>query len=140
MKLYLHKLSAGMALAALLLVQLSFTAGTSIPQGSWSKLADRTVQYTVDHTEVTIDGLQQNLGALRVKVAKGAINLHRCVVYYSNSQTQDIAVLNSIPEGGESKVIELTHSDQPVTKVVLVYDTKNRAIQKADVELWGRRN
>ena len=128
-----------MALAALLLAQLSFTASTALPQGNWSKLADRTVQYTVDHTEITIDGLQENLDALKVKVAKGAINLHRCVVYYKDSQTQDIAVLNSIPEGSESKVIELASNGQAVTKVVLVYDTKNRAIQRADVELWGRR-
>ena len=140
MKLYLHQFSAAMALAALLLAQLSFTASTNRPQGNWTKLADRTVQYTVDHTEITIDGLQQNLDALRVKVTKGAINLHRCVVYYKDSQTQDIAVLNSIPEGSESKVIELTPNGQAVVKVVLVYDTKNRAIQKADVELWGRRN
>jgi hypothetical protein len=138
MKLYLHKFAPRIFLMALLLAQLSFTAGTALPQGNWTKLADRTVNYTIDHTEINIDGIRQNLGAIRVKVARGAINLHRCVVYYQDSQTQDIAVLNSIPEGGESKVIELAHN-QPVTRVVLVYDTKNRAIQKADVELWGRR-
>lgn len=131
--------TASMALAVLFLAQLSFTASTALPQGNWIKLADRTVQYTIDHTEITIDGLHHDLTALRVRVPKGTINLHRCVVYYKDSQTQDIAVLNSIPEGSESKVIELTPNGQAVVKVILVYDTKNRAIQKADVELWGRK-
>lgn len=139
MKLYLHKFSTRVFLMALLLAQLSFTAGTALRQGNWTKLADRTVNYTVDHTEINIDGIRQTLNAVRVKVSKGAINLHRCVVYYQDSQTQDIAVLNAIPEGGESKVIELNHTDQAVMRIVLVYDTKNRDNQKADVELWGRK-
>ena len=140
MKLYLHKFMPWIFLMALLLAQLSFTAGTALPQGNWTKLADRTVNHTIDHTEIDIDGIRQKLAAVRVRVSKGAINLHRCVVYYQDSQTQDIAVLNSIPEGGESKVIELTHTNQAVMRIVLIYDTKNRAIQKADVELWGRKN
>ena len=112
----------------------------SQPQNNWVKLASRTLAYTVDHSQVDIDGLQDYLGALRVRVAKGAINLQRCVVYYKDSQTQDFDVLNAIPQGGESKIIELSRTDQPVTRIVFVYDTKNRAIQKADVEFWGRKN
>ena len=123
---------------SLLALILFFTYGRA-PQNNWVKLANRTISYTVDHSEMVIDGLNENLNALRVKVAKGAINLHRCVVYYQNSQTQDIDILNSIPEGGESKVIDLPRSDQSITKLVFVYDTKNRAIQKADIELWGRK-
>ena len=84
--------------------------------------------------------MQDYLNALRIKVAKGAINLHRCVVYYKDGQTQDIDVLNAIPQGGQSRIIELTRTDQPVTRLVFVYDTKNRAIEKADIELWGRKN
>lgn len=109
-------------------------------QNNWIKLASRTLGYTVDHSQVEVDGLQDNLGALKVKVIKGAINLQHCVVYYKDSQTQDIDVLNVIPQGAESRIIELQRTDQPVTKIVFVYDTKNRAIQKADVELWGRKN
>ena len=141
MKIFLLKLSGMLALIAPLLGDLPATAVRTAPlQEKWIKLGERTVTYTVDHSEIVIDGIQENLNALKVKVPRGAINLHNCVVYYKNSQTQDITILNSIPEGGESKVIELPASDQPITKLVFVYDTKNRAIQKADVELWGRRD
>jgi hypothetical protein len=110
------------------------------PQEKWVKLAERTANYTVDHSQIVLDGLDANLTALRVKVKKGALNLHRCAIFYKNGQTQDIDILNSIPEGGQSKVIEIPGSDRLISKLVFTYDTKNRDIQKADVELWGRQN
>lgn len=111
-----------------------------IPQDKWVKLAGRTANYTVDHSQIIFDGLEQSLTAMRIKVNKGALNLHRCAVFYKNGQTQDIDILNSIPEGGQSKVIEIPASSRIITKVVFTYDTKNRAIRQAEVELWGRQH
>ena len=117
-----------------------FTATSAPPQEKWVKLGERTAAYTVDHSQIIVDGLEQNLNALRVKVKKGALNLHRCAIFYKNGQTQDIDILNSIPEGGQSKIIEIPANDHLITKLVFTYDTKNRAIDKANVELWGRQN
>jgi hypothetical protein len=117
-----------------------FNALSAPPQDKWVKLGDRTANYTVDHSQIVFEGLDVNLNAIRVKVKKGALNLHRCTIFYKNSQTQDIDILNSIPEGGQSKIIEIQANDRTITKLVFTYDTKNRAIQKADVELWGRQN
>ncbi len=127
-------------LAMCLLVSWSGKPIYSPIQEKWTKLADRTITYTVDHSEIVVDGLSENLDALRVKVKKGAINLHRCVVYYKNNETQQIDVLNSIPAGNESKVIELASPPKTINKLVFTYDTKNRAVQKAEVEIWGRKN
>ena len=52
------------------------SASTSI-QDKWVKLGERTVNYTVDHSEIVFESLNANVSALRVKVRKGAINLHR---------------------------------------------------------------
>lgn len=112
--------------------------GNTFSQGKWVKLGDRTVNYTVDHSEMVVDGLNANLGAMRVKVKKGAINLHRAVVYYKDNQTYEADILNSIPAGNESKIIELPSPVKTVTKLVFTYDTKNRATQKVEVEVWGR--
>lgn len=141
MKLYLHKLSGKLALGILLLAQWpALSSSTAVVQEKWIRLGSRTVTATIDHTELTFDGLQHGLNGVKVKVTSGAINLHRCVAYYKDSQTEEVAVLNAIPQGSESKVIELTRTGQPVVKLVFVYDTKNRAIQKADVEVWGRQH
>lgn len=119
----------------------AMTAVTTTTQEKWIKLGDRTLTYTPDHSQIIVEGIEESLNALRVKVKKGALNLHRCAIFYKNGQTQDIDILNSIPEGGQSKVIEIPPgNDQLITKIVFTYDTKNRAVQKADVELWGRQN
>ena len=114
------------------------SANTSF-QESWIKLGERTVNYTVDHSEIVFEGLNTNVSALRVKVRRGAINLHRCVVFYQDNQTHEIDVLNSIPAGQESKVMELPIPTKTINKLVFTYDTKNRATQKAEVEVLGRR-
>lgn len=116
---------------------LAASPATNLQQ-NWIKIGERTVNYTIDHSEIVFEGVQKNLGALQVKVKKGAINLHRCVVYFEDGQTQDMDVLNAIPEGGESKVLELPANSRTISKLVFTYDTKNRATQKADVEVWGR--
>jgi hypothetical protein len=108
-------------------------------QAKWVKLGDRTVNYTVDHSEIVIEGTQEGLNALRVKVTKGAINLHGCRVTYKNGQTADIDVLNSIPQGGESKVIDLPASEQAIVRITFWYDMKNRAVQQTTIEIWGRK-
>ncbi|HYF30911.1 MAG TPA: hypothetical protein VD993_07315 [Chitinophagaceae bacterium] len=132
-----RKRSGKLALIISLLAGLPvFYANTF--QDKWAKLGDRTVNYTVDHSEMVVEGIEKELNAVRVKVKQGAINLHRCVVHYKGGQTQDIDILNSIPAGNESKVIELPSPVKTVSKLVFTYDTKNRAIQKADVEVWGR--
>lgn len=120
-----------------LLALLAASPATHIQQ-SWVKIGDRTVNYTVDHSEIVFEGVQKNLSALRVKVRKGAINLHRCAIFFDNGQTQDVDIMNAIPQGGESKMIELPADSRTIVKLVFTYDTKNRATQKAEVEIWGR--
>ena len=107
-------------------------------QEKWVKIGERTVNYTVDHSELVFEGLNINVNALRFKVKKGAINLHRCVVFFQDNQTHEVDILNSIAAGQESKVIELPTPSKTIAKLVFTYDTKNRASQKVEVEVLGR--
>ena len=131
--------SGMLILAVILLASWPVLSSNTSYQEKWIKLGERTVNYTVDHSEIVFEGLNVNVSALRVKVRKGAINLHRCVVFYQDNQTHEIDVLNSIPAGQESKVMELPTPTKTINKVVLTYDTKNRATQKAEVEVLGRK-
>src|SRR5215213_6065482 len=99
MKLFLMHYAGMLALTVLLAATRTVPLEHTSMQNNWVKLADRTVTYTVSHTQIVVDGLKDNLGALKVKVTSGAINLHRCVIYYQNGQTQDVDVLNSIAQG-----------------------------------------
>jgi hypothetical protein len=134
----LQPLRSGKLILILPLLALLAASPAGYLQQNWVKIGDRTVNYTVDHSEIVFDGLQKDVSALRIKVKKGAINLHRCAIFYDNGQTHDIDIMNAIPQGGESKVIELPSDSRTIVKLVFTYDTKNRAIQKADLEIWGR--
>lgn len=125
-------------LLTLLSVCLAASPDNKNVQERWVRLAERTVNHTLDHSESMIDGIDKNLTSVRFKVTKGALNLHRCRVQYKNGQTQDIDILNSIPEGGESKVIDLPVNNDVITRLSFWYDTKNRGIKKATVEIWGK--
>jgi hypothetical protein len=138
MNQHVRSRSGLLILAITLLVSWPLLSANTSIQDKWVKLGERTVNHTVDHSEIVFESLNANVGALRVKVRKGAINLHRCVVYYQDNQTHEIDILNSIPAGQESKVIELPVPPKTINKLVFTYDTKNRATQKAEVEVMGR--
>ena len=131
--------SGMLILAVILLAFWPVLSANTSSQETWIKLGERTVNYTVDHSEIVFEGLNVNVSALRVKVRRGAINLHRCVVFYQDNQTHEIDVLNSIPAGQESKIMELPTPTKIINKLVFTYDTKNRATQKAEVEVLGRK-
>lgn len=127
------------AIVMLILLALSPALSShTFKQGNWVKLGDRTVNYTVDRSEIVLQQLSTSPSALRVKVIKGAINLHRCVVYFNDNQTLQLDVLNSVPAGSESKILELPAPAKAITKLVFTYDMKNRASQQVAVEVWAR--
>ncbi|MBI5915227.1 MAG: DUF2541 family protein [Bacteroidetes bacterium] len=104
----------------------------------WEKLGERNVNFAVDRDEIFVTASEGRFTALKIKVRKGAINLHKMVVHFGDGSEQEVETRNNIAAGGESRVIDLAGNRRVITKVVFVYDTKNFADRKAEVELWGR--
>lgn len=104
----------------------------------WEKLGERNVNFRVDRDEIFVTASEGRFTALKIKVRKGAINLHKMVVHFGDGSEQEVETRNNIAAGGESRVIDLAGNRRVITKVVFVYDTKNFADRKAEVELWGR--
>lgn len=120
------------------LVASSFTVKPANTFARWEKLGERKVNYAVDRDEIQVWARDGFFDALKLKVKKGAINLHKMVVHFGNGEQKEIELRNNIRPGGESRVIDLPGNNRVITKVVFWYDTKNRAHRKAEVELWGR--
>jgi len=111
---------------------------TPAGQGKWEKLGERKVNFSADRDEIHVGRMEGTFDALKIKVRKGAINMHKMVVHFGNGDSKEIELRNDIPAGGESRVIDLPGNNRVITKVVFWYDTKNRAIRRAELELWGR--
>ena len=104
----------------------------------WEKLGERNVNFRVDRDEILVTASEGRFTALKIKVRKGVLNLHKMVVHFGDGSEQEIETRDEIRAGGESRVINLEGNRRVIRKVVFVYDTKNFADQKAEVELWGR--
>ncbi len=116
-------------------VLMSFT---TVSFNRWKLLGAKKVDYGLDRDEIitTFDG---PLTALRFKVKRSPINMHKIMIYFRNGDVEEIIVRENLGAGGQSRIIDLPGNKRSVNKVVFLYDTKNLARRKGVVELWGRR-
>ncbi len=131
-----------LALATLMLMVLSLGSAAAhhlLPQpGPWELLGSRKVNFAVDRDEIFVTAREGSFTALQLKVKGAPIDLTRVVVHFRNGQEEVLEVRERIPAGGQTRVLDLPGNRRVITKVVFVYDTRNRARQRSTVELWGR--
>lgn len=113
------------------------TAEPTTTQQSWDKLGERSIEAT-DNGMTTLNAKTSTVNAIKIKVRKGGINLHRCEIWFQNGTKKSVDLRNDVPAGSESREIDLTDKSNSITKVIFWYDTRNYGKQSAEVELWGR--
>ncbi|MEZ4920244.1 MAG: DUF2541 family protein [Saprospiraceae bacterium] len=119
------------------LVSMSFTNSGTLVNG-WEHLGSRKVNYKVDRDEILVTAAEGRFTKLKFKAEGAPINMHKMKVVFRNGQSQEIALRNNIPAGGESRVIDLQGNRRIIQKVVFWYDTKNFAGKRATLHLWGK--
>lgn len=106
--------------------------------GHWEKLGQRQVNFAVDRDVIQVRAREGSFTSLQLKVKGATVDLTRAVVHFRNGEQQVLNVRQTIPRGGQSRVLDLPGNNRIITKVVFIYDTRNRARRRATVELWGR--
>lgn len=104
----------------------------------WERLGSRKVKKSLDRDEILVTRREGRFSAVKLKVRKSGINLHRFVVHFVGGGQQEVKVRKNMPAGGETRVIDLRGRRRAISKVVFWYDTKGIAGNKAKVDLWGR--
>jgi hypothetical protein len=105
----------------------------------WEKLGQRKVNYKIERDEIMVTARDGRFTAVKLKVRKGAVNMHKMIIHFGDGSKQQVNLKNKIPAGGETRVINLKGKQKRVIrKVVFWYDTRNLANNRATVELWGR--
>ncbi len=107
-------------------------------QARWERLGQRKVNFKVDKDEIDVGRFEGFFDALRLKVEKGPVNMHKMVVHFHNGETKEIELRDNFTAGSEIRIIDLPRNRRIIDKVVFWYDTKDFANGKAIVELWGR--
>ena len=105
----------------------------------WERLGKRKVKRGIDHDVISVTRAEGRFSAIKLKVLKSGINMHRCVVYFTSGDSQKVQLKNDIRAGGETRVINLEgRRKRVINRVEFWYDTKGLINDKAVVELWGR--
>lgn len=129
------------ALAALFAMSFQNSTAISATESArpWELLGVKKVDYKLDRDEILVTAQEGRFTGLKIKVKNSPINMHRVAVHYGNGEVQEIELRENFRAGSESRVLDLPGNKRVIRKVVMWYDTKNLAIGRGEVELWGRR-
>ncbi|MEX1202580.1 MAG: hypothetical protein WEA59_05025 [Ferruginibacter sp.] len=105
--------------------------------GSWRLLGTVTAALTADHDKIIVAGPYDYFRKLKFKVTNASINMQRMIVTYHDGAPENIELRFNIPQGGESRVIDLKGGKRKLRTVEFWYDTKGVLNGKANVTLFG---
>jgi hypothetical protein len=108
--------------------------------GSWVLIGTTQANHSADHDGIVVKGPFDNFRSIKFKVTDAPLNMQHMVVTYDNGQPDRIEVRQNIPQGGESRVIDLKGiGKRSVRRIDFWYDTKGFLKGKADVTVFGKK-
>jgi hypothetical protein len=128
------------ALAATL--ALTFQSFTTLPVSAtmrpWELLGTKKVNYGLDRDEIDVTAREGSFTGIQLRVKRSPINMHKVAVHFGNGEVQEFELRDNFRAGSESRILDLPGNKRVIRKIVIWYDTKNLAVGKGVVEVWGR--
>jgi len=110
------------------------------PAGSWRAIGATEAGFQADHDGILVRGPYDDFRRIKFKVTGAPLNLQRLVVTYESGQPDRIDVRSNIPDGGESRQIDLQGSGKRrIRRIDFWYDTKGFLKGKAHVTVFGKK-
>ena len=108
------------------------------PPGSWSVIGTTEPNFRADHDGIMVAGPFDNFRRVKFKVTDAPLSLYKLVVTYENGSPDNIEVRENIPQGGESRVIDLKGvGTRRIRRIDFWYDTKGIFKGKAKVTMFA---
>jgi hypothetical protein len=139
------KRSMMMLAAVLVMVALAWAAPDqkvvqprAAAPGSWVLIGRTEANHSADHDGIVVKRPFDNFRRIKFKVTDAPLNMQHMVITYDNGQPDKIEVRQNIPQGGESRVIDLKGvGKRSIRRIDFWYDTKGFLKGKADVTVFG---
>ena len=107
-------------------------------KGTWRVLGHTQANHSADHDMIIIKGPYDYFRRLKFKVTDAPLQMQRMLVRYDDGgRPENIDIRYNIPQGGESRIIDLRGGKRKLKSVEFWYDTKGFLRGKADVTLFG---
>jgi phosphoribosyl 1,2-cyclic phosphodiesterase len=106
--------------------------------GEWRLIGQTHADHGADHDSIIVKGPFDNFRKIKFKVTDAPLNMQHMVVTYDNGNPDKIDIRQNIPQGGESRAIDLRGiGKRSVRRIDFWYDTKGFLKGKADVTVFG---
>jgi hypothetical protein len=106
--------------------------------GQWRLIGQTEADHGVDHDTIVVRGPYDNFRRIKFKVTDAGLNMQHMVVTYDNGAPDRIEVRQNIPQGGESRSIDLRGAGaRSIRRIDFWYDTKGWLHGKANVTVFG---
>ena len=117
---------------------LAFCTSVYAQRGRWTYLGDSHVDGSADHDSIRVGRSDGSFRAIRLRVSGGAINFERVVVRYGNRTQEEIPIRARIPDGGQTRAIDLP-GDRRIIQSVDLWYSKGNWRRRPKVTLYGMR-
>ncbi len=124
-------------LGVLALTALFGCAGRMHASSDWELLGSRRVSDRVDHDVIGVGGGRGDYRRIRVTVQRASVDFARVVVHFGNGRDQRVELRNTIPAGGERRVIDLEGNDRVIHSIEFWYDANTMRGRQAQVRVFG---
>ena len=106
--------------------------------GQWRLIGTTRASHQADHDTLIVQGPNDDFRAIKLKVTGAPLNLHRMVVTYENGEPDTIQTRYSIPQGGETRTIDLRGAGKRrIRRIDFWYDTRGLTNREAAVTIFG---
>ncbi len=108
------------------------------PTGSWRVLGTTSAKSSGDHDAIYIKGPYDFFRRIKFKVTDSNIEMQYILVRYDDGGAPErVETRENIPQGGESRIIDLKGGKRKLKSVEFWYRDKGFMNGKADVTLFG---
>lgn len=126
-----------MGLTPSILAQQVARPSAGLP-GEWQAIGTIRASRTLDHDSIIVRGPFDNFRRIKFRVTEAPLNIHRLVVTYDNGAPDRIVTRYNIPQGGESREIDLRGvGTRSIRRIDFWYDTKGMSRARAEVTVFG---
>ena len=106
--------------------------------GAWRVIGTTQAGRAADHDSILVQGPFDDFRRIKFKVTNAPLSMQRMVITYDNGTPENIDVRQNIPQGGESRQIDLRGAGKrSIRRIDFWYDTKGLLKGKANVTVFG---
>ena len=107
--------------------------------GDWIFIADKIVDYGLDRDVIRLGDVRDDFRQIKLLVSGAPLRILDMKIHFDNGTVQDVQLRSVIPQGSESRVIDLPGTLRHLEKIEFWYKPGARGRKgRARVAVWGR--